>query len=167
MRVNTRYIISTKGTSSKVDAPQWHIYSPFQAHSATQVYAGIRQNQFDSGLWCCAPCLSSAISSLCLWILHRRSRPHSVSVHNNSLWGQHVNVCMCVFICSTSFEIKDYVQSQIKIGSVVCLYTPVSPSVPQMEGIHATGGFFCFVLRMYLWCSSYTLYLLARQVELP
>ena len=28
---------------------------------------------------------------------------------------------------------KDYVQSQIKIGYVVCLYTRVSPSVPGME----------------------------------
>ena len=27
-----------------------------------------------------------------------------------------------------------------KKGSVVCLYTPVSPSVPGMEGINATGG---------------------------
>ena len=26
-----------------------------------------------------------------------------------------------------------------KIGSVVCLNTPVSPSVPEMEGISATG----------------------------
>ena len=26
-----------------------------------------------------------------------------------------------------------------KEGSVVCLYTPVSPSVPEIEGIYATG----------------------------
>ena len=65
--------------------------------------------------------------------LHKRSRPHSVSDDNNSLWGQRqrINVCMCVFICWTSFEI--YVRSPMKIGSVVCLYTPVSPSVPEMR----------------------------------
>ena len=39
----------------------------------------------DSGLGCCVPCLSSAIISLRLLILHRRSRPHSVSDDNNSL----------------------------------------------------------------------------------
>ena len=27
----------------------------------------------------------------------------------------------------------------MKIGSVVCLYTPVPPSVPEMEGIYVTG----------------------------
>ena len=31
-------------------------------------------------------------------------------------------------------------RSQIKIGCVVCLYTAVSLSVPEMEGIYATGG---------------------------
>ena len=35
---------------------------------------------------------------------------------------------------------KDYVQSWIKTGSVLCLGTPVSPSVPEMEGIYTTGG---------------------------
>ena len=33
----------------------------------------------DSGLCCCIPCLSKAVIFLCLVILHRRSRPHSVS----------------------------------------------------------------------------------------
>ena len=36
----------------------------------------------------------------------------------------------------------------------------------EMEGIGATGGILFFFWRMYLWCSLYTLYLLARQVEL-
>ena len=45
MRVNTRYINSTSDASSKKDAPQWHIYPTFRAHSATQVCTGIRQNQ--------------------------------------------------------------------------------------------------------------------------
>ena len=31
---------------------------------------------------------------------------------------------------------KDYVRSWIKIGSVVCLYTPVSPCVLEMQGIY-------------------------------
>ena len=39
----------------------------------------------DSGLCCCVPCLSSAIISLFFGILHKRSRPHSVSDDNNSL----------------------------------------------------------------------------------
>ena len=39
----------------------------------------------DSGLRCCVPCLSSAIISLGLFILHKRSRPRSVSDYNNSL----------------------------------------------------------------------------------
>ena len=47
------------------------------------------------------------IISLSLLILHTRSRPHSVSDYNNSLWGQHVNEYMCVYICSASFEIWD------------------------------------------------------------
>ena len=33
----------------------------------------------ESDICCCVPCLSSAINSLSLLILHRRSRPHSVS----------------------------------------------------------------------------------------
>ena len=48
----------------------------------------------DPGLCCCVPCLSSAIIPLCLLILHKRSRPHSVSDYNNSLSGQSVNVCV-------------------------------------------------------------------------
>ena len=36
---------------------------------------------------------------------------------------------------------NDYVRSGIRIGSVLLvLYTPVSPSVPEMEGIYAAGG---------------------------
>ena len=45
-----------------------------------------------SGLCCCVPCLSSAIISLCLLILHDRSRPHSVSDYiskSNCLWITH------------------------------------------------------------------------------
>ena len=35
---------------------------------------------------------------------------------------------------------KDYVQPRMKSGSVMCLYTPVSLNVPEMEGLYATGG---------------------------
>ena len=61
---------------------------------------------------------------------------------------------------------KDYVWSRIKTGSVVCLYTPLSPDMPEMEGVYVPLGGILF-LRMYLWWSLCTLYLLVRQVELP
>ena len=48
-------------------------------------------------LCCCVPCQLSAINSLCLWILHRRFRTHSVSDYNNSLSGSHIHVCKCVY----------------------------------------------------------------------
>jgi len=35
MHVNTRYINSTRGASSKKDTSQWHIYPTFLAHSVT------------------------------------------------------------------------------------------------------------------------------------
>ena len=44
--VNTKCINLTRGTSSKQDVPQWHVYPTFQAHSATQMCTGVRQNQF-------------------------------------------------------------------------------------------------------------------------
>ena len=50
---------------------------------------------------------------------------------------------MCIYVCFYVEPIsrsKDYVQSLIKIGSVICLYAPVLQSVPEMEGIYATGG---------------------------
>ena len=55
-------------------------------------------------------------------------------------------VCVCLYVEPVSRS-KDCVRSRMKIGSVVCLYTPVSPSVPKMEGINATGGI--LFLRMY------------------
>ena len=51
--------------------------------------------------------------------------------------GQYVHAYLCVPPVSRS---KYFVRSWIKIGSVVCLYIPVSLSVPEMEGIYATGG---------------------------
>ena len=42
MRVNTGCINSTKGSSSKKDAPQWLTQPPFQTHSVTHVRTGIR-----------------------------------------------------------------------------------------------------------------------------
>ena len=48
-------------------------------------------------------------------------------------------VCVCLYFEPVS-RTKNYVRSRIKIGSVVCLYILVSPSVPEMEGMYATGG---------------------------
>ena len=45
--------------------------------------------------------------------------------------------CKCVYLCVYNyvepvFRSKRYVRSGIKIGSVLCLCTPVSPSVPEI-----------------------------------
>ena len=73
-------------------------------------------------------------------------------------------VCACLYV-EPVWKSKDYVWSRIKIGSVICLNTPVSPSVPEMKwNLYATGG--NPFLRMYLWLSLCTLYLLPCQVEL-
>ena len=54
-------------------------------------------------------------------------------------------MCVCVSLhVEPILRFKDYVWSCMKIGSVVCLYTPVLPIVPEIEGIHATGGAFTF-----------------------
>ena len=50
---------------------------------------------------------------------------------------------MCLYVEPVSRS-KDCVRSRIKVGSVVCLYTHVSPIVPEMEGIYATGGILFF-----------------------
>ena len=52
-------------------------------------------------------------------------------------------VCMCLYVEPVSRS-KDYVRFRIKVGSVVCLCAPVSPNVPEMEGIYATGGILFF-----------------------
>ena len=66
MRVNTRYINSTKGTSSKKKkkkgCPQWHIYPPFR-HTRWQVCTGFFL--FGTGH---RPCLSSTVIFLGLLI---------------------------------------------------------------------------------------------------
>ena len=74
---------------------------------------------------------------------------------------------MCVFVCFcvwASFEIKGLcIQFWTKTGSLLCLYIPVLLSVPEMEGIYATGGH--PFLRLYLWWSLCTLYLRTNQVR--
>ena len=62
---------------------------------------------------------------------------------------------MCLHVEPVSRS-KDCVRSRMKIGSVVCLYTPVSPSVPEMEGTYSTGGLlFClFVFGEPMWPSG-------------
>ena len=50
---------------------------------------------------------------------------------------------MCVYVCLYVEPVsrsKGYVRSCIKIGSVVCLYTAVLPSVPEREGMNSTEG---------------------------
>ena len=48
-------------------------------------------------------------------------------------------LCVCLYVEPVARS-KDYVRSRLKIRSVVCLYTPVSPSVPEMEGNIPLGG---------------------------
>ena len=77
---------------------------------------------------------------------------------------------MCVFLyVEPVSRSKDYVRPRIKIGLVVCLYTPVSPSVLELEGrLYNTRSILFFLfLRMNLWGSLHTLCLLACQMELP
>ena len=45
---------------------------------------------------------------------------------------------MCLYVEPVSRS-EDHVQSQIKVVSVIYLFIPVSLSVPEMEGIYATG----------------------------
>ena len=105
---------------------------------------------------CCVPCLLSAVVSLCLMILHRRSRPHSVS-DESIHFETYILICVCLYVEPVSRS-KDYVSSRIKIGSVVCLYTSASPSVPEMEVIPQEGilfsssSFFSFVVLFCLFC---------------
>ena len=47
--------------------------------------------------------------------------------------------CVCLLV-EPVLRSKDYVRSRIQLGSVVCLDTPVSTSVPELDGIYATGG---------------------------
>ena len=81
-------------------------------------------------------------------------------------------MCWYVLYVEPVSRSKDYVLSRIKIGSVVCLYIPVFPSVPEMKGIYATGGsfffFFSFFLGGYVPLVEFIyLVLLACHVELP
>ena len=50
--------------------------------------------------------------------------------------------CVCLYVKPISKKSKDYVRSRIKIGYVLRLYTPVLPSVLEMEGIYVTGASF-------------------------
>ena len=68
---------------------------------------------------------------------------------------------MCVCVCGYAEPVsssKDCVRFRLKSCSAVCLYTPVSPSVPEMEGKYATEDVPLLEL-LYL--------ILARQVDLP
>ena len=62
-----------------------------------------------------------------------------------------LNRCNVTYLYAWGCNRSNYIRSRLKIDSVVFLYTPVSPSVSQMEGIYATGGI--LFLTMYLWWS--------------
>ena len=48
----------------------------------------------DSGLCCCVPCLLSTIISICLLILHKHPRPHSVSDYSfNFIQLPFLSIC--------------------------------------------------------------------------
>ena len=53
-------------------------------------------------------------------------------------------ICVCLYVEPGSRS-KDYVPSGIKIGSILCSFTPVSSSVPETEGICRWVHLFCFV----------------------
>ena len=48
-------------------------------------------------------------------------------------------VCVRLYVEPVSRS-KDYIRSQIKTGSVICLYTPVLPSMPETQGIYMPLG---------------------------
>ena len=99
---------------------------------------------------------------LCLLILHRHLRPHSVSDYNNWLRLQ-MCVCVCVlrFICWTSFEIKG-LNRVLNENWFFCMPLHTHLCYPVCLKCHWGHPF----LRMYLWWSLCTLYLLACQVTL-
>ena len=71
-------------------------------------------------------------------------------------------ICLHKLYVQPVLRPKDYVRCWIKIGSVVCLYTPVSPDLPEMEDVYdAEGQFLCVLYVLFFMC----LYLLACQVR--
>ena len=73
--------------------------------------------EVERGTFIFSSCFSESTNACTIW---NRMRPralvqnqqtkgnnsaHSVSDYHNSLWGQRVIVCMCVFVCWASFEI--------------------------------------------------------------
>ena len=77
-----------------------------------------------SCLYCCC---------IFLWLVWRQR------IHSQNLWL--CSVFLFLFLPVPWYpRSNDFVWSWIKMGSVWCLYTPVSPSVPEMEGVYATGG---------------------------
>ena len=57
-------------------------------------------------------------------------------------------------VIRTCWPVELTVLSWIILGTVVCLYTPVSPSVPEMEGIYGIGGY-TFSVLFLLFSSSF------------
>ena len=72
-----------------------------------------------------------------------------------------MRVCVCLYV-EQVLKSKSYIWSWIKTGSVGCLYTPVLPSLPEMEGIRWGASFLIF-----LYFLGVTLFLLACRAGLP
>ena len=88
-------------------------------------------------------CRQTLSKTLKYWHLHvfvffLRSGPHAVLDCDNSLSGpwQHVNVC--TFYMLSQFRDQRTIYPILN-NNWFCLYTPVSPCVPETEGIYATG----------------------------
>ena len=78
-------------------------------------------------------------------------------------------MCICVGLyVEPVSRSKDYIRSGIKIGSVVCPYTPVSPKVSEIEAINNTffsedSGLCCRVLCLSSGIISLCLLLLSKR----
>ena len=126
MRVNTRYINSTRGTSSKTDAPKWRVlYPTFQAHSVTQVCTGIKHNSFlfKTGH-------SPLISKLAQHIITQIHTPHPFPPPPTTI-GETVFVVLSVSVVSVCRFLRAWVKVVVVWeGQGVPLMTSPSPSSP-------------------------------------
>ena len=126
MRVNTvRYINSTRGASSKKDAPSppipCHSNPSFQAHSATQVCTGIRQNQF-SYVFCLQLCLFCQA--------HGVGVEHDVLVSLFTLLHRGPCVCITCLSCPQHSGSSDASSTPSVVTAI-----PASSSAPPAQGI--------------------------------
>ena len=100
---------------------------------------------------------------VCSWCLvpHWHQVPSSLST-TPDLRLTHRCVHLCVSMLN-HFQDQRTMSGLLKIGSVLCLCTPVLLSVPDMLGTYTTWGH--LFSRMYLWWTLCTLYLHICQVS--